>query len=433
MGLFVNHQRLLIISLLKNVEDEGPKVNFSKITLLILVVFWGTISPAISDVKSTNGSINFDVNFDGATEMVLNEVGLGIGTSTVSSNLNVSGNAIISHSLVVGSTSGSSNLSVSGTVGFGFSNVSSDTSLSDNLNSVILADTTSGNLNISLPSASDVNGRVYDIKKINGSHDLIITGGLIDNYSDLTFSSNSLGYASVIANSSQWHILSMSGNESSISADNLVAWYPLNEDSGTVAYDQSVNSNNGNLINGFTFSANQAAGVFSDGLDFDGTDDRIDGGDDASLDLRDSITIALWVNSDLIGGLMRPFITKDYSYTLRTTGFNRIDFLLKIGGSTLYAKSQDNALIFGTWQHIVGTYDRSDGGNVMKLYIDGSEVTYSQQDDTAGAQMDSTVGQNLLIGMRRDSYYFDGKLDDVRIYSRAFSASEVRALYEIGK
>jgi hypothetical protein len=87
-------------------------------------------SSLLSDVISPNGQIKFDVQSNGQEEMILNELGLGIGVSP-SANLHVNGNAIIPQKIFIGNNSGSSNLNIHGTLGYVTKVVSSNTTLGD--------------------------------------------------------------------------------------------------------------------------------------------------------------------------------------------------------------------------------------------------------------------------------------------------------------
>ena len=115
-----------------------------------------------SEVKSTTGQILFDVNGDTVGEAFLNSTGLGLGV-TPASNLHVMGNAIISQNLSIGGVSGSSNLNLHGTLSMAVQSVSANAILSNY--SIILADSSSSNITLTLPYAGNVVGREYWIKK----------------------------------------------------------------------------------------------------------------------------------------------------------------------------------------------------------------------------------------------------------------------------
>lgn len=80
-------------------------------------------------------------------------------------------------------------------------------------------------------------------------------------------------------------------------------------------------------------------------------------------------------------------------------------------------------IVAGQWYHVVGVYDNT----AMKIYLNGSLVNSGTFDLTAipSNSVATTIGmQNGGSGS-----YFDGMLDDVRVYSRALSAAEVLQLY----
>ena len=181
---------------------------------------------AFAEIKSTSSTINFDSNFDGVNEAVLNPTGLGIGTNTPSANLHVAGNSIVSGTMAVGATSNASgsNLHIQGSYGLSAQTVTGNTTLSGY--SVVLVDTSAGNIWMYLPSASSATGRTYWVKKISNSYALNLNGGttLIDGAGQLTLSSASTGgypYIKVISSGNAWYILDSSTGGNSI-------WTPAN-------------------------------------------------------------------------------------------------------------------------------------------------------------------------------------------------------------
>ena len=81
----------------------------------------------------------------------------------------------------------------------------------------------------------------------------------------------------------------------------------------------------------------------------------------------------------------------------------------------------------GVWHHIVGTYN----GMVQKLYVDGN---LDNQDALSGAIPDN--GADVHIGYEAAGFSgspFSGIIDDLRLYNRALSASEVKQLYNAGR
>ena len=197
------------------------------------------LGSAVAEVRSINGTINFDSNFDGVPEAVLNSTGFGIGTTAPSTNLHLSGNAIVSGSMVVGGTANASgsNLYISGTMGVSVQTVSGNTTLS--ANSVVLADTSAGNIWLYLPSPSSASGRTYLVKKTSNSHSLYLNGGsgLIDGMGQLSVEGSSTGgypYMQVINSGNAWYVIATSstGGGNSLwtpATINTQAWYDAAE------------------------------------------------------------------------------------------------------------------------------------------------------------------------------------------------------------
>ena len=172
-----------------------------------------TISICYANVGSPNGTINFDVQSDQLTEMKLTEAGLAIGPNlTPAANLHVQGQAIISNQLFVGGSSGSSNLNINGTAGFGTTTVSSNTTLGNQY--LVLVDTSSGNITLTLPDLSNINGRNYRIKKLTLANNVIIQreGVLIDNSERVILQNGSAGSVELMGVGNRWYVMSMSGS-----------------------------------------------------------------------------------------------------------------------------------------------------------------------------------------------------------------------------
>ncbi|MGN6645029.1 MAG: LamG domain-containing protein [Cytophaga sp.] len=82
------------------------------------------------------------------------------------------------------------------------------------------------------------------------------------------------------------------------------------------------------------------------------------------------------------------------------------------------------------WHFIVCTVDRDDK---MKIYLDGSEVTYSQQDNLASAAMNTNLNPRLGIRSYGGTSQFKGQLAGVTLHRKVLSAEEQKHLYAFGK
>ncbi len=148
--------------------------------------------------------------------------------------------------------------------------------------------------------------------------------------------------------------------------------------------------------------------------------------DNSSLIISGAHTLSAWINVNsfnLLGGIIGKYHTVGaYNYYLRlhlTSPFKGICFG---SGSDLY--TGNNILSTNTWYHVVGV-QYPDQSRV--IYINGiSTASDSGQSFPNGANTDPvTIGVDYLL----DPRYFDGKIDEVRIYNRSLTEQEVYELY----
>lgn len=399
----------------------------TKYILSLLFVFM-TITWA--DVKSTDNTINFNLNGDQTIEMRLNQSGLSIGHNSPAANLHVLGNAIFENGQVwVGTNSGASPLHVGGAMGLGIQNISSSTSLDEaGTASIILVDTSSDNISLTLPVAANVSGRFYMIKKSSLNNLLRVQASdNIDGFnSDMILSQASSGFSHIklISDGSSWHTLDRSNDVTQLFAtDNLIGWWRLDDASGSVATDSSENNLDGSLLNGLSFSDNTSIGRINRSLTFDGSNDYVDMGSSYERPTTE-YTICYWLyptqlNAEIIqdfnwnGGNPHGFLSKlDTSKT--------ISFWAGNGSGDQLGKSTTE-IELNTWQHIVGVYNN---GNIQ-IYKNGIALVMS--DSTA----DSSISYSATSGLRLSTtgLTLSGKLDDVRVYNTALSAEEINAIY----
>lgn len=387
------------------------------------------------NVTSTTGNVVFDSNNDGISELLLNMTGLGIGTTSPSTNLHVNGNVFLSNKLGVGLSSPSHALHLSGTLGFRVQNISSNVTLSNN--SVLLVNTNGmGNLILELPQASTVTGRKYNIKKANSSNivnvlaplDLGIDGNL--GY-EMTDSTNGFPFLEVISNGSGWYILNKSsdGVILGVSSSNLLGYWKLDETSGTIANNLS-SSANGTLSGGLDFSINGTSGKVSRALDLNGSSHYIDVTNSSLLNPT-HVTVSVWVYIHSYPVAYPRVVAKDSAVGDAGQAYHMIvhnngKVFFRINNSGWKGGDFDTSLSLNTWYHLVGTFD----GSEVKAYINGVQeaTTYA-----FSGTIDTSDGDNLTIGFQPgSSNYFDGLIDDVRIYDYALSLSQIQGLYQLG-
>jgi hypothetical protein len=96
------------------------------------------------------------------------------------------------------------------------------------------------------------------------------------------------------------------------------------------------------------------------------------------------------------------------------------------GNNYVSARTQGGPLTGGTWHLVTVTYDGTSDVTGMKLYIDSIVRNNFTQKNTLSA---TTVSTNKLFIGRRDTLYFTGLMDDVKIYNYVLTASEIKQEY----
>jgi hypothetical protein len=202
----------------------------------------------------------------------------------------------------------------------------------------------------------------------------------------------------------------------------LVGYWPLNEGTSTIASDASGNGNTMRLQNPQNISA-WTSGIRGGAVNFD-TTDYFTASSTPSLNITDAITISAWIYA-LDWSSNRRIVQKglnDNQYRLTAEGgILKFELLQVTFGSIATALPSTSQ-----WHHVVGTYD----GGTIAIYIDGA---LANSTGATGSMFTST--DDVFIGTKSGSTagdFFDGKIDDVRIYNRGLSATEVAALYKSG-
>jgi chitodextrinase len=196
----------------------------------------------------------------------------------------------------------------------------------------------------------------------------------------------------------------------------LVAAYSLNENAGPTAFDASTEDNDG-VLNGAGWTS---AGRFGGAVTFDGTNDWITVLDDPSLDLTNSLTLEAWVKPRELGSVWRTVIMKEQpaglSYGLYgETSSGRPSGSVNVG--TELDTRSPAPLQLNSWTHLTGTYD----GATLRLYVNAKQVSTRSISGTL-----ITSGSALRVGGNAVwSEWFDGTIDEVRVYRRVLSSREI--------
>jgi hypothetical protein len=198
----------------------------------------------------------------------------------------------------------------------------------------------------------------------------------------------------------------------------LVAAYSFNETGTTTTVLDASGSGNNGTISGATRTT---AGRFGGALDFDGVNDSVTVPDAASLDLTAAMTLEAYVFPTVTPNGWRSILSKerpgDLAYFLNASnGNNR-----PVGGAVLGGVERvlagPTALPVNAWTHVAVTYN----GTALVLYVGGTQVATQNQTGAIPVSANPLrIGGNTPFGE-----FFQGRLDEVRIYNRALTAGEI--------
>ena len=198
----------------------------------------------------------------------------------------------------------------------------------------------------------------------------------------------------------------------------LVAYYSFDQGSGTTVTDVSGNNNTGSIV-GATWTT---SGKFNGALSFDGTNQRVDIPNTASLQLSSAMTLEAWVKPSTVSNAWRDVIFKgnDNYYLMATTGPAHAG--TPAGGAIVNGAHTEafgtGVLPTGTFTHLAATYD----GATLKLYVGGTLVGSK----AATGAITTSTNPLQIGGDSIYSQYFAGVIDEVRIYNTALTQAQIQ-------
>jgi hypothetical protein len=215
-----------------------------------------------------------------------------------------------------------------------------------------------------------------------------------------------------------------------VPSDGLVGWWPFNGN----ANDESVNDNHGTATNGAALTTDRF-GASNKAYSFDGANDYIalSGGLLEGSSAVTNVTFAVWFLAD------GNAVAADW----QILGLSSVDAQILVGNSPeyfLHAMTKDlvggdpTFITPGTWHHLVVTY----ATGVWKAYRDGVFIAGTTDTPTSLSYAYATVSgvaPYVWFGAYRKGNLtpgkvFDGKLDDIAIWTRTLSETEVAGLYQ---
>jgi hypothetical protein len=214
--------------------------------------------------------------------------------------------------------------------------------------------------------------------------------------------------------------------------EGLVGWWKFDETDGNIAYDSSGNGNDGNLTNGPTWIDGKIGGALS----FDGVDDKVVL-TDQSYPTGNHASLSFWAyGGEDLPNQNQVFVSRDslnntllsvHLTWVNQTGDESYVVFWYIGNSSdtnRINRSGASVDFTGSWRHWSLTKNHLTGE--MIIFKDGS--AFHRDSNKLQPSAEASDVEYFWVGVG-----YHGLLDDIRIYDRALSAVEVKALYELGE
>jgi len=201
-----------------------------------------------------------------------------------------------------------------------------------------------------------------------------------------------------------------------VSGPSPVLAYGFEGITGTAAPDSSGNNRAGVVSGALPI----ADGKYGQALSFDGINDFVSASHDVALSGRTGFTVEAWVRPRVTTGAhtiiaKERFLNYGWALDQRTLGSPRPSVIAKAATSTRTIGNA--ALPANTWSHVAATWDRT----TLRLYVNGVQVGQKPLIGTI------TAGFGLLRigGTQTGASWFNGDIDEVRVYNQAISAAQV--------
>jgi hypothetical protein len=220
--------------------------------------------------------------------------------------------------------------------------------------------------------------------------------------------------------------------EAAILADQPLAFFPLNETSGTTAYD-IIGGFNGAYLNSPILDVAGPSSFLPASAGFDGATNYVLVPDETALDFGGLVTLEAWVQpqSTQPSGVEGDIVAKGYD-----AGQNSDELQFRVNDSTNFDGGFYDGTIGGTgvvggtvttdWTHVALTWD----GTNYNLYVNGLSV--GKFPDSVGPVAFTDpwgIGNGTANGNGR---YYAGNISAAAIYNHALTPAEVQAHYNIG-
>jgi hypothetical protein len=262
------------------------------------------------------------------------------------------------------------------------------------------------------------------------ANNLPVVNSLLLNTTDLTLNNSDQNITANISSSdsdgeSVKVIYNWLQNGTSLAVLNM-PFEAVNGTNSSNAYDYSGYGNGGSEVGGVTFNA--TGGYDGKGAyEFDGSDDYIGLGNGPSIKGTDQFTVCAWFNASSINKMaivnQRATGTAEGSYYfgINNDPVGKVAFEVYAGGSTGFSFNSNITVNDGNWHFACGVRTNSTDG---AIFVEGN------LDNTSSGDAKSLDNVDVVIGRwNGGGTYFNGSIDEVTIYNRSLSASQIHALY----
>jgi hypothetical protein len=200
---------------------------------------------------------------------------------------------------------------------------------------------------------------------------------------------------------------------------------------GSRLWDLSFRQNWGTLTNmandDWVISGGKGA------LDFDGSNDHVNLGQRSpfQLDFSSRFSISAWIRTTATsGGIIGKRVVAGWYFSIESA--NIIGLVLQGTSSAVIVNSVASGVSDGNWHQVACTYTGNSNASGISLFVDGRQVSTTTVLNSAIGSMlnaiDTTIG-----AVTTNQFFLASQLDDIRLYNRALTASEVRQLWQIGR
>jgi len=292
-----------------------------------------------------------------------------------------------------------------------------------------------------ITSANDTPARDPMDWEFLGSNDEGFTWDLLDSRTGITFTDRFQKRIFTISNNDGYNVYRLQitavadvGTANSVQLAELelletvftgqepVAHLELDETAGSVASDSSLYGHDGVLMN--MDDSDWVPGRTGNGLDFDGVNDYVAVDNICTWMAEGDVTVSAWVKAGALNPNMQFMIGINAS-----NGDNRLLLGTQAGSTVLTLfdgafHDTTATVIDNTWHHIA--YVLEDSSDTITVYVDGSEVLSFASTASIAATDLLSLGQKY--SGTTPNYFYSGLLDDVMVYNRALSETEIATL-----